>query len=475
MKLINSMCESCPGNFSLDTKTNMCVECPKGADITKLLTITGHTKDARSLFNNNICYTYSFKTSRMEENKSCTGWVFRSDGIYSGLKVINRSWKVLTKTVQVDKTSASLSIDVTINELSNEHNESFIVKINEVEDKYSQIPKNSEKKNLKKQYTLNQGYNEIEFIFIKDRELNSNSLTEEVPAVIINKITIEGSNEGAGIQCSDCTVDSLKIKKDGKTICKPCEKGFIPNDKRDTCRKCTKEDSFNVNCRNCPLHTETTNYLYCNLNTILHEKRAGLKFDLKDINNQLVSGCKGTENELCYNTFLGPIRDPKENNLFYLSYSQSNEIAIKDFSFNITDGYLPKGHIFSLFHLDSSYQQNTHVDNTKMLKNIGSHIQTVEMISQPNNHLKRELESKNLTNIFNNTGLMIKYTDGEHCKESERFRSYLFLYCSKSRKDHSPRLTKKSENGCAFFFEMYSYEACPFCVKNQTDKITVRI
>ena len=50
------------------------------------------------------------------------------------------------------------------------------------------------------------------FVFIKNS--SASLLDEDKPIILIKKIKIEGSSLGAGIRCSDCEENSIRIIKD---------------------------------------------------------------------------------------------------------------------------------------------------------------------------------------------------------------------------------------------------------------------
>jgi hypothetical protein len=158
--------------------------------------------------------------------------------------------------------------------------------------------------------------------------------------------------------------------------------------------------------------------------------------------------------------------------LFFMSFSERDSINVTDFSYNITESFIPRGHVYALFN-EKSHQDERHFENNKILKNIGNHISRVQLISALEESDAKALNSMNLNSIFEKTGVMIEYAQGEYCKETTKYKSYLFLYCDKSSNSHSPRLVKTSKDGCTFYFEVKSVNVCPICTKYQSLPLTV--
>jgi hypothetical protein len=461
-------CNSCQGNTFYNPESSTCLECPTGTSSIKILTITGHSKKARNQFKHNHCF--SEKDGQLLENKGCAGWVFRSHGITSGSRNLNKVKKTLVKKVQVNNANtASMDLEFFISELDSAHKEEFIVKINNSEESFKNYPQSSNKKIIR-QYPLNYGENEISFIYSRD-SFSSTPTDVDKYSVIIRKIVIEGSNEGSALSCSDCDKNSIKVTTDGQVRCKSCPIGKTPNDKKDECILCPI-GYMSDNCNSCPIFTHINKSGSCELKHTLHNKKVALKFDMSDFNKKLDTECSN-HNEICYNSFLGPIKGHQKGDLFFMSYGQRNLINVTDFSYNVTDSFMPDGHVFALFN-QQSHKDEKHFENTKILKNIGNQISRVQLIYSLDQMDVKALNIVELNTIFSNSGIMIEYSNGEYCRDSTKYKSYLFMYCDKNSSNHSPRLAKISEDGCTFFFEIKSNKVCPICTKFQTVPFTVK-
>lgn len=464
----STSCISCQGNTFFNVGTSSCLECPEGTSSIKLLTISGHSQHARSQFKHNHCY--SEKDGKLLENKGCAGWVFRSHGITSGSRNLNKVKKILVKKVQVKKfNTAFMNLEFYISELDPTHKEEFIVKINNSEESFKNFSLEKNSKKITRQYPLYSGENEISFIYSRDSSISTPTDVDKY-SVIIRKLEIQGSNEGSGISCSDCDKSSIKVISEGQVKCKSCPIGKTPNDKKDECIVCPV-GFISDNCNSCPKFTHINKSGTCELKHTLHNKKVALNFDMSDFNKKIDTECSD-HNEICYNSFLGPIKGHTKGDLFFMSYGQRNLINVTDFSYNVTDSFIPDGHVFALFN-QKSHKDEKHFENTKILKNIGNQISRVQLIYALDQMDIKALNIVELNSIFSNSGIMIEYSNGEYCRDSTKYKSYLFMYCDKNSSNHSPRLAKVSDDGCTFFFEIKSVNLCPICTKFQTIPFTV--
>ncbi len=49
-----------------------------------------------------------------------------------------------------------------------------------------------------------------------------------------------------------------------------------------------------------------------------------MRFFLKGLKNKVSDDCKD-ENEFCYDKFVGPVRDKKTNDIFFISFSEKGK------------------------------------------------------------------------------------------------------------------------------------------------------
>ena len=56
----------------------------------------------------------------------------------------------------------------------------------------------------------------------------------------------------------------------------------------------------------------------CQILDIVHNKAYRMKFKLKGLKRDMEESCEDN-NEMCYNKFIGPIRDHKANDIFFIS------------------------------------------------------------------------------------------------------------------------------------------------------------
>ena len=108
--------------------------------------------------------------------------------------------------------------------------------------------------------------------------------------------------------------------------------------------------------------------------------------------------------EICYKSFLGPIKKGVDSSLFFMSPFISEIINITDFSY-ISDNNSPNGYIFALFSKDviNKNSQIFKVENTKVIKNLGKKIAYIKMFPYTND------------SIISRDGFVIKYNDGDIC------------------------------------------------------------
>ena len=90
-------------------------------------------------------------------------------------------------------------------------------------------------------------------------------------------------------------------------------------------------------------------------------------------------------------------------------------------------------------------------------------------------NLGRTIEDVKLSKIKDNKGILIKYNNGDTCKNNIKYNSYIFLRCDKSSSivpslQHI-KLLNKSE--CTFYFEYRSRSFCPICLKREINSTSI--
>lgn len=126
------------------------------------------------------------------------------------------------------------------------------------------------------------------------------------------------------------------------------------------------------------------------------------------------------------------------------------------------------------------------IRNPKYLKNLGSIIEYVKIIPKLSestvlNYLKIKQMNKDIDNtnkikdFFTNSGIVIKYNEGDTCishqneNETEKYSTVLLVFCSKESIFSEPIYVGRKN--CTFYFEMYSYYACPNCLKSELEPL----
>ena len=459
----NKICESCLPNSIFDTVANKCVLCQDGSQPIKLLSITGHTKQVSKLFDSNVCSL--FKGDKFKISKGCPGWIFRSHGIHSGVVVPQKVEKVLKKSVNIiEEIGAFISVNFTITRLDETLIEEFSIYINGEEVESFKSHRHDFHIDYFKFYPLAKGSNGIEFIYKKEESNNTQIENANIFSVIITEIKIQGSDQGAGKKCFECPEDSYKVNNQGQLSCVKCKKGTLPD--QDKCVPCPSS-STNSNCLQCPEFTNVDNS-ECILYGVIHIKNVFLKYDIFDLSSSVQHECKD-HNEICYNTFIGPIRDNIYKDMFFISFNKSDLIKISDFNYKQSPlGFNSKGHIFALFSSGSDEDYGPTKKN-KILSNIGASISDVKVFYIPNKEFDKLVSpSTESKNIFDKNGVMIKYSNGDYCNDKKRYQSYLFVKCQNSDENYAPKLVKKSKDGCVFYFEWLSKAGCPVCTIQET-------
>jgi hypothetical protein len=374
-------------------------------------------------FNENVC-----KVDDLVD-PYCPGFVYATTGIATG-KTKAGATKLLTKTFEL-VTNGYVEFDFTVNHLS--AGEEFRYKLHDKDEVFTNIAASQAKK---VRIDLAEGKYSLVFIFTnKGKEVADGN-------VVIKKIVIDGTVEGTISKCLVCPKGTSK-EKHHHYKCVGCPFGYTFVD-----GKCVDPDT-----KTCPDFT-TKQGDSCSLNEIIHNKEYGLRYNLMDLKENVASHCT-YENELCDGKFFGPVKDNKSGNIFYISFASREGITLSDFSYTHDKDYINSGHIFMLRNGEKG-------NSTKLLQNIAKNIESVKLIP----YIKDNP-------VYQKSGMLITYSESEPCDAhpGKRYRSYLFLYCSKSTHNDSPKLYKQDD--CTFIFQWNTYQICPFCHKSAIKPIYV--
>jgi hypothetical protein len=143
--------------------------------------------------------------------------------------------------------------------------------------------------------------------------------------------------------------------------------------------------------------------------------------------------------EICYGSFMGPIKKAESDGLFFISPFDSDSINITDFTYVRPDDANSLGYVFGLFPTNriNKNTQTLTVENTKVLESLGRKISIVKQFFYQNN-----------SDICRD-GFYIKYKEGSTCKANpsiknikigKNYQTYIFFVCDKSRDIRAPRL-----------------------------------
>jgi len=98
----------------------------------------------------------------------------------------------------------------------------------------------------------------------------------------------------------------------------------LANNKNNKCVEC--EDGVFSNklgkCVKCPDFTTLSHTSSgCHILDVAHNKAYQMKFYLKGLKKKMAETCIDN-NEFCYSKFVGPVRDHKTNDIFFISFSE---------------------------------------------------------------------------------------------------------------------------------------------------------
>ena len=181
------------------------------------------------------------------------------------------------------------------------------------------------------------------------------------------------------------------------------------------------------------------------------------------MNNLQKNECDN-ENKICYDSFIGPIDNIKEREIFYISFAKRAEIDIADFSYSTNRNKKTFGHLFYLKNSNVKVKETFEKhENLKMLFNIGSYIEYIKFLPM--------LVNKDYK-LGKTTGYYIKYSQGDLCLSdpSRNYTSYLFNICDKYTNNNYPMYKFKMNNNCTFVFEWKSKYGCKSCNLDETEK-----
>ena len=101
----------------------------------------------------------------------------------------------------------------------------------------------------------------------------------------------------------------------------------MSNAEGNKCVSCAEGiySSFEKKCIKCPDFTDVNSRSSgCHILDIAHNKAFRMRYFLKGLKRKTAENCEDN-NELCYNKFIGPVRDHKNNDIFYISFSEKGK------------------------------------------------------------------------------------------------------------------------------------------------------
>ena len=217
----------------------------------------------------------------------------------------------------------------------------------------------------------------------------------------------------------------------------------------------------------------SSNELQCNKYEYLSESNKCILYDYL-VNNDyhqkylLYSLTQSSNNYISSSQkpLIGPIVTKDDPNIYFISLLSSIEFSLSDYSYSIDQLSKKEGYVFSLIPDISNTTYNeknnqTIINNIKKLRNIGSYLEEIKIIPKYKDLL-----------LFNQPGVMIKYTKGDTCEEnpSKNYETYIFIYCDTQNYVGSARLKSKKE--CAYIFEYTFRNACPLCIKSNSQVVS---
>jgi hypothetical protein len=198
----------------------------------------------------------------------------------------------------------------------------------------------------------------------------------------------------------------------------------------------------------------------CELLEVIHNKKIGQKYTISGLKTQIAKQCND-ETEICYNNFIGPVIDHKENYIFYISTFKQDSINITDFTIIDDVAQRCTGHIFAL--VDTKDQLRNPAQYTKDGKAIITRVKSMVNIGSKINKVY-------VSPVKANLGLVLEYTEGDQCPYdlTKRYSSYFIITCDKGSIHNSPKYVGKSDN-CTFVFVLTSKYGCPICIKEDVE------
>lgn len=221
-------------------------------------------------------------------------------------------------------------------------------------------------------------------------------------------------------------------------------------------------------CEKCPIFTSSSlDRQNCEPLKIFEIKNYSYRFLLGGLGKIQTRECN-SDNKICYNTFIGPIDNMKEKEIFYISYAKRDQIDISDFSYTTSKNKKDKAHIFYLKSSNISEKHNFEKhENLKNLLNVGNYIEYIRALPLMT-HKENNREKTN--------GVYIKYSQGDTCLNDpqQNYTSYLFIICDKFSNENYPLYKMKTPDKCTFFFEWKTRYGCKSCNLDDTDKVYVK-
>lgn len=274
----------------------------------------------------------------------------------------------------------------------------------------------------------------------------------------IKYIKVTHTVNGGGYKCI-ISQSHENGELDNKEIVQ-CHPGFEYNLTTKECQQCSynsfKETTDNTQCKTCPALTFANDkHVNCVPYHVANQNNQMMKISIGDFRKTQSKICILT-GMLCNKDFYGPLRDKKKT-MYYISFFSPNTFQSNDFTYKFKS---EESKIPSFIYMLNSSTAHSESINIKLVSSIGKYIDYVKFI-------KGEVSSR---------GLLTHYINGDICDvdQSKTYDSYLFFNCTKLNEEEvpfilSPRLIRR--NGCTFYFEWPSREACPICLRSEVSSV----
>ncbi|CAG9331442.1 unnamed protein product [Blepharisma stoltei] len=441
------LCEDCPIGYhqqaiSNNSNITKCYPCKLGFYMTQNLTCEecgiGEISNSILLIERWETLPDGFKTkcinSAGEGCLTSSGWIANETYITTGTSLDNLSEVSLSKFINITNLTGKIEffyVSLDMQGLFNFYINGILKSSNQVSGRY------------KESYDLLPGGNELEWRYRTSKDGGE---------IRIYDMTIEGSDEGASVECSKCPDGFISVSS--HTSCIACPAGFSSNSDNSECMKCDRDYysySSGQACQKCPANSySNTNNTAClgNDYLILPTKSFYLRnlTGISNIEQTYTDGlCSRDSLKLyCYQTFYGPI--PGNQSELYISVLNPSVLSLPDYEYYYQTSL---GYAFTLVTLDSPQTKNNSVntcykENTAIF-NAGRNIENITETAY---------------------GFDVQYSQGDICNENgDRFSVFIEFVCNKREGGGWPMLVSRGE--CSWNFRWKSRWGCKICSEEE--------